>query len=264
MLSDIEFKELLDHFNRSWPGYRRVRKGVKKRVRRQMIRLGVGLVAQYIAILEANPAEMAIFETCMGVTISRFFRDRYLWPYLQDVVLPELLQSTSKGIKIWSAGCACGEEVYSLAILLELLQARHKASLLGTDFNPDNLQRAQRGIYNPSSLKEVSGQLRYSFFNKEAKGKYSVKTSLTTGIRWQLHDLFTPPPEGVFHLILLRNNLLTYHRGAAMQDALRSIVETLVPGGFLVVGCRERIGDFGINVIVDKEYPNIYRKGSAG
>ncbi len=259
MLSDFEFRELLNYFNRPWSGYRKVRKGVKKRLRRQMKRLGISSVDQYILVLEKLPEEMAVFEDCMRVTISRFFRDRALWHHLQEQIIPELIRSFPEGVRIWSAGCANGEEVYSLAIILDLLHARSRASILATDLNELNLQRAQQGIYAPSSLKEVSEEIRNNYFVKGPKGKYCINSSLKNEIVWQNHDLLSQPPEGPYHLILLRNNLLTYHQGATLQFALQAIVGHLVPGGFLTVGSHERIKNFSVPLIADKECHHIYR-----
>ena len=78
MLSDTEFRSLLEHLNRPWAGYRKVRKGVKQRVRRHMQNLACSTVEQYLVQLARQPAEMAACEECLRVTISRFFRDRLL------------------------------------------------------------------------------------------------------------------------------------------------------------------------------------------
>lgn len=259
MLSDIEFKELLDYYNRSWSGYRRVRKGVKKRLRREMVRLGVRSIPQYLVLLEESAAETEIFERCMGVTISRFFRDNQLWHHLLQVVVPQINHCFPDSMKMWSAGCSCGEEAYSIAIVLDCLELSKKASILATDFNEENLHRAQQGIYNNSSLKELPETLKSRYLHREAKGKYSVQPFLRKRISWKRHDLFFPPPEGGFHLIFLRNSLLTYHREAAIRDVLEAIVRSLVPGGFLVVGVKEQLRMQNLNLVADPNYPYIYR-----
>ncbi len=260
MLCDSEFRQLLDYFDRPWSGYRKVRKGVKKRIRRHMKGLGISTVRQYILILERQPEERTIFEGCLRVTISRFFRDRFLWSYLEEQVVPELTDSFPDRLNIWSAGCANGEEPYSLAITLDVMQKGMMSSILATDANNVSLNRARQGIYNRSSLKEVSEELRRRYFVKDpAKGEFCIRSFLKKGIVWQNHDLLSHPPNGPFHLILLRNNLLTYHQGAALQVTLKGIVESLVPGGYLIFGSHEQLQERDVPLISEKQCPYVYR-----
>lgn len=259
VLPDNVFKQLLEHFNHSWTGYRRVRKGVKKRIRREMTRLGVTTVAQYIAILEKSEAEMALFQTGMGVTISRFFRDQAVWEYLYHKILPQMLLVNQRGLRIWTIGCACGEEAYTISILLDMLDMRERVKITATDFNTENLHRAKMGKYNKSSVKEVPEKIVEKYFNKIPKGKYAVANLLGEYIHWQKHDLFTEPPAGPFHLIFLRNSLLTYHQGQHMEDALQAIVNTMGPGGCLIVGAKEKI-ESHLGLVADKTCRQIYQR----
>ncbi len=224
--------------------------------------LGISTVRQYILVLEQKPEERIVFEGCMRLTISRFFRDRFLWSYMQEQVLPELMNSFPNGLNMWSAGCANGEEPYSLAITLDVMQKGMMSSILASDANNVSLNRAQQGIYTRSSLKEVSEELRRRYFVKgPAKGDFCIRSFLKKGIVWQNHDLLSPPPEGPFHVILLRNNLLTYHQGAALQVTIKGIVKSLVPGGYLIFGSHEQLQDCDVPLISEKQCPYVYRLG---
>lgn len=125
MLSDDEFKMILDYFNRPWQGYRKVRKGVKKRIRRHMQDLNCSTARDYISIIAADKDQERITESCLLVTISRFFRDSRMWEYIEKTILPEFIENVRDQIQVWSAGCACGEEAYSLSILWHRLTAHN-------------------------------------------------------------------------------------------------------------------------------------------
>lgn len=264
MLTDEDFRSILDHFDRPWGGYRKVRKGVKKRIRRHMDALAVTSVSDYLRILAQNRQEREICRECLLVTISRFFRDRKLWLHLRERLLPELIDRFPAGIRAWSVGCACGEEVYSLALIWEILQTTVPLEILATDAKADNLERARTGVFERSSLREVSEEIRDRYFFACSTGRfYGIRPHLKDHISWRRHDLFSPPPdEGPFHLLLVRNSLLTYHRGEAMEAAFFRIVSTMAPQGCLIVGSHEHPPSTDVSLVPDPHCPWVYRLSS--
>ena len=261
MLGDNDFRRLLDHLNRPWAGYRKVRKGVIKRLRRHMQELGCSTVEQYLVQLARQPAAKAAHERCLRVTISRFFRDRHLWQILRERSLPDLVERFPPPVRIWSAGCANGEEPYSLAMLWNELRYPQTLALLATDAGKACLERARTGAYSRSSLKEVPDEMRKRYFDSGKGGRrFLIRTHRLTPIRWRQHDLLDPLPDGgPFHMILLRNNLLTYYQGPDLQAAFTRIVAALSPGGWLVTGAHERLPVSGFGLIMDKDCPWVYR-----
>lgn len=214
MVSDHEFRMLLDYFRRPWAGYRKVRKGVKKRVTRHMRRLGCSDFSSYVRVLESQPEELQVCLACLQVTISRFYRDRMLWLCLEGRILPDLLQRFPEGIAAWSAGCAGGEEPYSLAMLWSALGRPATFRLVASDADPVSLQRAGKGRYQPGSLKEVPEKIKKSHFTRRCSGdQFQIDPGLTQSIEWVEHNLTGPPLPGPFHLLFLRNNLLPIIRG---------------------------------------------------
>lgn len=243
MLGDAEFRRLLHHFNRSWKGYRRVRKGVKKRIRRHMQALGCTNVRDYLARVDRDPEQEAVTQVCLLVTISRFFRDRQLWETLSENVLPGLAGQFPGTIRAWSAGCACGEEALSLSILWHRIKARGMDAhldILATDANPKVLERAKQGRFTKSSLREVDACIRQKWFKKiPGHSQYKVDPIAFVPIFWQVHDHMNPLPGKRFHIILLRNSVLTYCRGDEQKEAFSRILDCLIPGGYLVIGAHE-------------------------
>jgi chemotaxis methyl-accepting protein methylase len=246
-MDDEQFREILRLFGLSWSGYRRVRRGVMKRLRTHMLALECRNLWEYLQRLETDTAERHKGERFMDVSVSRFFRDRGLWRALEGEVLPELILGAEQEIRVWSAGCASGEEAYSLKIVWQTLRSRFdrlpELELWATDANPVFLERAREGIYTPGSLKELPDPLRNTCFESlPLKNRFSLSASLKEGIVWRRHNLVSEdPPSTGFHLIFLRNNLLTYYEKRLQVPAFGRVLSALSPGGVLIVGKKERI-----------------------
>jgi chemotaxis protein methyltransferase CheR len=264
MLSDEEFRQLLDFLDRPWAGFRKVRKGVKKRVRRHMERLNCSTLTGYLEKIESDPSALAACEECLRVTISRFFRDRGLWEHLGERILPEMTDRFSNGLTAWSAGCANGEEPYTLSMIWDDLAANDPSApemeILATDADGTCLRRAGAGRYPISSLIEVPERFKIRWFRKIPGGRqWQVDECLHLRIRWQVHDILDPPPRHVLQMVFLRNNLLTYYRGARMETVFERIVAALAPGGLLILGSHERLPEMGLSLERDVDCPWVYR-----
>ncbi len=248
-MDEIDFRLILERFDLSPKGYRRVRKGVQKRIVRHMAVLGCPTAADYLKWLDGDAKLYNEARRHMDVSISRFFRDGPLWRTLEEEIVPSLITEHPGGLRVWSAGCALGQEVYSVAMLRAVLSGKRDAmpplELWATDVNPDYLDRAIEGIYPAGALARVPEEARARFFQRVGEASFRVVDRLREGIRWRIHDLTADaPPARDFHVIFLRNNLLTYYREEIVEAAMPAIVESLVPGGALVIGRKERLPDF--------------------
>ncbi|MGD8888517.1 MAG: CheR family methyltransferase [Desulfobacterales bacterium] len=243
-MDDDQFRSLLDQLSYSWKGYRKVRHGVKKRIRRHMQRLGCRDIMTYLNLLGKQQEIREECELLMTVSISRFFRDQHLWELMELKWLPDLVDRDLRLINVWSAGCASGEEVYSFKIIWERLKDRYQSlpqlKILASDRNPQYLDRAGSGIYAISSLKEVPPDVRAHFFNHQRDTKrYRIKDDIKKGICWEIRHLLVNPPNSVFDIIFLRNNILTYCKEEIQIKMLPGILECLAPGGLFIIGCHE-------------------------
>ena len=224
-----------------------------------MTELGCTTVEAYIQALKERPELKAVCEQCLLVTISRFWRDRRLWEFLQQHLLSEIVSSFGAPIRAWSAGCASGEEPYSLAMVWAERFDTTILSVLATDTQAICLDRASNGIYASGSLKELPENYRATFFvPHRGKRQWRILTSKLPPIEWRQHHLFDSPP-GSFHLIFLRNSLLTYHQGQRLEAALASILSALKPKGWLVVGSHETIPPIFSNLVRNPSCPWIYQ-----
>ena len=245
-MHDDQFRTILTFFGLRWDGYRRVRKGVKKRLRAHMQMLQCRDVGAYLRLIASDPEAYADAAKRLLVPISRFFRDAMFWEWLESTLLPELLSQFPHKIRLWSAGCACGEEVYSFRMVWDRLAQRTKRmpplQIWATDANPACLQRAQRGVYPSSSLKELPPKMRATYFKPMPnRREFEFTAALMQDIMWQEHDLLTPPPLAECEIILLRNNLCTYYTPDIQHQALKTILQTLVPKGLFCIGAKEHL-----------------------
>ncbi len=246
-MDDHQFSQLLDRFNLSWEGYRKVRKGVKKRVVRHMQRLGCRNMEVYFHVLDNNPEVLREVELLITVSISRFFRDRQLWLVLEEEIIPDLIKRNSENVSVWSAGCAQGQEVYSFKILWNRFKNKSDSlpqlQLWATDINPDYLNKAMEGAYRESNLKGIPEEIKNtSFLTSKDKSLYFVANHLKKDIKWETYNLVRqPPPQGKFQIIFLRNNLLTYYRQEIKKPVFLKVISSLDKGGFLVIGTHEKL-----------------------
>ena len=245
-MDDHQFRQLLEYFGFSWSGYRKVRKGVKKRISRHMQELRCPSIAAYLDLLNKNDVVRRESERRMTVSISRFFRDRKLWLGLEEEILPVVIETNKKTIRVWSAGCARGEEVYSFMIVWDRLKEKYahqmRLAITATDVNPDSIEKARAGVYNKSSLKEVPREIQERYFDARKSGnRLYLKAVMKKGIDWKVQDIFEDPPGDAFDLIFLRNNLLTYYQDHLKNKGLAIVVGALAPGGWLIVGSHEKL-----------------------
>jgi chemotaxis protein methyltransferase CheR len=231
-----------------WPGFRKVRRQVCKRIARRLEQLNLADLRSYRSYLEAHAQEWAVLDQCCRITISRFLRDRRVFQILAAQILPVLarrqLAAGLQTLDCWSAGCASGEEPYTLALLWAFqLRERFPAlalRVLATDADGDLLQRARRGLYPPSALRELPLEWRERAFTKEV-GAFRLHADLRQAVTLQAHDVRLPPPGGLFPLVMCRNLAFTYFAKDLQQEVLRKLAGVLPPGGVLVVGAREEL-----------------------
>jgi chemotaxis protein methyltransferase CheR len=265
LMNDHQFRQLLNHLGLSWNGYRKVRKGVKKRMARHMQKLACPNMETYLLTLDHNQDAKDESMRLMTVSISRFFRDSRLWETLQAEILPLILQRNPDSVRVWSAGCARGEEIYTFKLVWLTLE-KHMGPLPGlslwaTDMHSDSVEKAKKGVYAGSSLKEMPEAMRDRYFRVWKKDKsWQILDAVKTGIRWQVRNLAAPPPDRNFHIVFLRNNLLTYYKDPFKVPAFERVVTGLAKGGYLVIGSHEKIPP-GFSVLLPSGlHPCIFEK----
>lgn len=249
-------------------GYLRTRGSVRKRVSRRLRELGQRSLGEYRDYLGAHPEEWHWLDACCRITISRFGRDAAVFDAVLQTHLPRCAAAAQalgrRSLHLWSAGCASGEEPYSLALAWHLTLAQHFPALeldvLGTDADPSMLDRARRARYPAASLAELPDALRQAAFEPHAAG-WALAPRYRHGVRFQEADLRNAAPEGPFDLISCRNLAFTYFGEALQRQVARSFAAALVPNGILVIGRGEQLPEGPLGLTLRE--PCIYARTSA-
>lgn len=235
----------LPRLNLRWQGFRKVRGQVCKRLMRRLRSLGLEDLAAYRARLEADPGEWAVLDDMCHITISRFFRDRRIFEALVTRVLPEIAARASqeqREARFWTAGCASGEESYTLKIVWDLeasdVHLGVGCSIIATDVDRAMLDRARKGCYPRGSLRELPETFIAQAF-AQVGDLYCVKPKHREGVHIIDQDLRSEAPEGLFDLILCRNVAFTYFDVPLQREALSCLVKHLSVPGYLVIGADE-------------------------
>ncbi|MBI3989002.1 MAG: hypothetical protein HY347_05235 [candidate division NC10 bacterium] len=212
-------------------GYREVT--LKRRLDRRLRARGVASLAEYRALLAEDPAEPQRLLDDLTITVTGFFREREAFEALQQTILP--LLSHRSPIRIWCAGCATGEEAYSIGMVV-LEEARKRgftSSILATDLNRAALAKAKSGLYPRQAVTGLKEEqlTRYFLFD----GAYQVNQALKGLIRFEPHDLTSDPPPRGMDIIFCRNVLIYYDEPTQVKIC-SSLVQALNLGGFLLLG----------------------------
>lgn len=219
-------------------------------LQRLALHLGVESFEQLLAMVESRPSawDELIAELTIGETY--FFRNAAQFAALRDIILPDLMQrsATMRYLRVWSAGCATGEEPYSLAITLhEVLPANPpwQVSILATDINRRFLNRAREARYGNWSFRETPDDLRERYFVAESeKGLWRLRDDIRQTVTFAQLNLAEPtypaPHLGIvaFDLIFCRN-VMIYFDEETTRQVVQRLYDSLVPGGWLVVGHAE-------------------------
>ena len=228
-----------------WSGFRRVRGQVCKRLSRRLASLGLKDLSEYRTRLEADSGERQVLDALCRISISRFYRDHGVWSCLQDELLPRLVTGAvsrdEARLRIWSAGCASGEEPYTLALVFAFgkIPMACKPEIVATDADPHLLERARRACYRSSSLRELPGGWSAAF--ERCGDELCLKSAYRSPVRFLQQDIRRDKPHGRFDLILCRNLVFTYFEASLQVAIATHLAGKLVPGGLLVLGSHESL-----------------------
>ena len=235
-----------------WPGFRKVRRQVCKRIDRRIEELRLSSVGAYRSYLETHSAEWDVLDSMCRVTISRFYRDRRIFAALETQVLPELARSVRasgrRSLSCWCAGCASGEEPYTLAMMwshsLGQTFGDLRLRIVATDVDPLLLERARLAVYPPSALKDLPAHWRERSFREGPEAdRFQLRSAYRRDVEFIRHDIRSAPLQEEFDLVLCRNLAFTYFVASLQRTVLASLRSCLVRRGILVVGAHETIPD---------------------
>jgi chemotaxis protein methyltransferase CheR len=199
--------------------------------------LHVDTEAGAIQRLEQQPELLPTAIDALLIGVTEFFRDPTVFETLRTEILPQLA-ACDRPLRVWSAGCSNGAELYSAAILLAQTGLLERSYLLGTDCRFDAIERARKATYDSSQLQNIKLPDQSIYFTRVG-GHYRPIESLCTNIHWRVANLARGIEEGPWDLILWRN-MAIYLTPEAAEPIWHGLVSALAPGGALIVGRAER------------------------
>src|SRR3954447_12241552 len=247
--ADPDFEALLIFLRErrgfDFTGYKRP--SLMRRVRRRMAEVGIESTAEYQDFLEVHPEEFnPLFNTVL-INVTSFFRDRPSWDHLRDQLLPQVLAAAGRGIRVWSAGCAAGQEAYSLAILLaEALGAeefRQRVKIYATDVDEEALAQARQAVFTEREMTGLTQAQIEEYFLPEGN-RFAFRKDLRRSVIFGRNDLVQDAPISHVDLLLCRNTLM-YFNAEAQSRILGRLHFALNPGGLLFLGKAEMLLSHG-------------------
>ncbi len=239
---------------------------LQRRIAVRMRARAVHTYADYARVLDSDPHEYERLLDALTINVTKFFRNWETYEAIGRLVVPALFALPDSQVRIWSAGCASGEEPYSVATLL-LEHARvtgapdatARMTVLGTDIDVASLRTGGIGRYPDAAFADTPAELRERWFGPPPGGE--VSAAARAMVRFERRDLLAASaPDGPHHLVLCRNVLIYFDRRA--QDRLiRGFHDALAPGGLLVLGKVESlIGDLRELFVTVDSRQRIYRR----
>jgi two-component system CheB/CheR fusion protein len=226
-------------------GYKRP--SLVRRVRRRMTEVGIDSTAEYQDFLEVHPEEFTPLFNTVLINVTSFFRDRPSWEHLRESLLPQLVAAAAPTIRVWSAGCASGQEAYSLAIMLaEQLgaeQFRERVKIYATDVDEDALAQARQAVYTERELAGLTAAEVEEYFQPEG-GRFAFRKDLRRSVIFGRNDLVQDAPISHVDLLLCRNTLM-YFTAESQSQILGRLHFALNPEGLLFLGKAEMLLSHG-------------------
>jgi chemotaxis protein methyltransferase CheR len=235
---------------------------MERRVRTFVERRGAPDLAAYLQRMISDQEELDAFLDRVTINVSQLWRNPDQWTRLERNVLPELL-AQRRSLTAWSAGCSYGAEAYTLAALSRSVAAKVAPSarieITGTDIDRRIVERARRGTFTADDARDAPSALLQRFFEPSGEGTWTARAELRPLVRFEAADLLRiPARKEAYDLVLCRNTVIYFTD--EVRDALHArLVESLRPGGYLVVGSTERVANTSAIGLLPA-FPFTYRK----
>jgi two-component system CheB/CheR fusion protein len=247
-----EFEALVEHLKATrgfdFTGYKR--SSLMRRVDRRLAALAIDNYSDYLDHLELHAEEFTTLFNTILINVTGFFRDAAAWEFLSNEVLPGLLaaKSPTAPLRVWSAGCASGEEAYTLAIVLAELMGpgefRDRVKIYATDVDEEALSYARHGSYSESEVAGVPSELLDKYFERNGGGRLAFRKDLRRSVIFGRNDLVQDAPISRIDLLVCRNTLM-YFTAEAQARILAKFHFALAEDGVLFLGKAEMLLSHG-------------------
>jgi chemotaxis methyl-accepting protein methylase len=243
---DRLIEKILDERGMDLSQYRRTY--LERRIAARLRSLDVHTYRQYSDRLDADPEEYAHLIDTLTINVTEFFRDKPVWDILRRRVIPDLVadkrQGRSRAIRVWSAGCATGEEPYSIAMcLLDALgedASKFLVTVTGTDLDSEALATAGRGIYEVDKARRIPPSYQVRFIKMRGARQFEIAPEVRRLVRFAPYSLFDDAPMRVVDIVMCRNVFIYFDRGR-QGLVLENFLKAMGRGAYLVLGRSEKL-----------------------
>ncbi len=212
---------------------------VQRRIRNRMVMVGADTFGEYLGLVSASRDEALRLAERITIKVSRLYRNGHPFDRLRHQLLPAMAAGRSRPLDIWVAGCGCGEEAYTFAMLLE--EAGVPGTVVASDIDGFALAAAAHGVYPNSSIAELPAELAARFVTPVGEDRVTVTAAVRGRVRFCRHDVIAaagPPDPGAFAVVSCRNVLIYFQR-ATQARALALLRRAMEDEGVLVLGEAE-------------------------
>jgi chemotaxis protein methyltransferase CheR len=222
---------------------------IANRLRRRLVQLKLGTYEEYYDLLTSrNPPrdEMSNFIDAVSTNETYFFREGNHFTALSSLILPELFRAGGK-LRIWSAGCSTGEEVYTLRMVADQASkiSGKEVEIVGTDISTQVIARAREGIYRDRALRLVAPDMLKTYFVPLGDGAFQVSPAARARVEFRVHNLFTdPPPWEKVNVIFCRNVMIYFDKPTQAKLVDGIFARAIHPDGYLFIGHSESLSGF--------------------
>ncbi|MCK9307796.1 MAG: protein-glutamate O-methyltransferase CheR [Methanoculleus sp.] len=214
---------------------------IKRRILSRMRLTDTADFEAYHKYLLANPQELDLLRNALTINVTKFFRDPEVFEAIRREILPDLVRRRGS-IRIWCAGCATGEEPYSIAILIYELMALHKdvsVTIYATDIDTVVLQKAAAGVYDRKALENVDEKKIRKHFISHEDGTFEVRPHIKNLVRFRQHDLMSGAPISRYLDVVTCRNVTIYFTEKQKNDLTHLFHSALAVDGYYVIGKTE-------------------------
>jgi chemotaxis protein methyltransferase CheR len=221
---------------------------LKRRIAVRMRACGVHTLPDYVALIDREPAEFDRLLDALTINVTKFFRNPEAWEWLGKRVLPGLLEARAGRLRIWSAGCASGEEPYTIAMLvtevlvrMDRLEWQGRVRIDATDVDRRSLERARTARYSPRAFSEASPEVMERYCVPTGPDEVEVRPEIRSQVEIGTFDLSRERPAPARYDLICCRNVIIYFDREVQERLMHQFADALLPDGILFLGKVETI-----------------------
>ena len=217
---------------------------LQRRIQSRMRLNKINSYGKYNFILKSDTKEQEALRNALTINVTKFWRDKEVFDLIKKSVLPEIRRRKKK-IRIWSAGCATGEEPYTLALMCHearVLYPDVEVTIFATDIDREALNKAKTGRYHKKALENLTDSQIHRHFQEQTDGSFQVKEHLRDFVKFSQHDLMSGRAATQYLDIILCRNVTIYFTEKQKDELARMFAPALCEGGYYIMGKTEYMG----------------------